>query len=217
MIRAVSLRHSATCRIVGVRRGIPCCDLCGVDVCLRSPHPTHQANISLQTMLTMKHVAPFARQANMLRTRLSNTSDTLEQWAKVQTLWSSLESVFLGGDIARQMPVVARRFQRVDRDWARVMAAAVATEFIVEACSNLPAMFGELERCQNNLEGYLEQKRSRFARFYFVSDPVLLQILSQGSDPQVCVAGVWWRTQSWRRAVWSTPLRVWARVVFFSF
>jgi hypothetical protein len=54
-------------------------------------------------MLTMRHVAPFARQAASLRTQLSNTSDTLEQWSKVQTLWCGLESVFLGGDIARQV------------------------------------------------------------------------------------------------------------------
>ncbi len=45
-------------------------------------------------------------------------------------------------------------------------------------------MFTELERCQRSLEGYIEKKRTKFPRLYFVSNPVLLQILSQGSDPK---------------------------------
>lgn len=167
-------------------------------------------------MMSMKHVSIFLSNVTTLRSHLSDTSDVLELWGKVQTMWCSLESVFLGGDIARQMPVAARWFFKVsvavqptriswfniflcfvqiDKDWARVMKRAQFTESVMDCCSSdvlkagLPVMFSELERCQKSLDGFLEQKRSKFPRFYFVSDPVMLQILSQSSDPQVGCVG----------------------------
>lgn len=45
------------------------------------------------------------------------TSDTIDGWTKVQVLWTSLEPVFTGGDIAKQMPAEAKRFHGIDRDW----------------------------------------------------------------------------------------------------
>jgi dynein heavy chain len=147
------------------------------------------AEMNLQTMLTMRHVTPFREEAQEKLNQLSETTETLEKWMKVQVLWCSLESVFTGGDIAKQMPVEAKKFQKIDKDWQKIMGKASETINVVECCANellrnsLPLMYAELEKCQKSLEGYLEQKRNKFPRFYFVSNPRLLLILSQGSDP----------------------------------
>ena len=167
-------------------RKIPVLKACGPII-----EELEESQLQCQTMLTMRHVTPFRQEVAALLARLSDTADTLERWLKVQMLWCALESVFTGGDIAKQMPVEAKKFVKIDKDWAKVMARAADASLVVECCenellkNNLPVMYSELEMCQKALDGYLEQKRSMFPRFYFVSNPVLLQMLSQGSDPKM--------------------------------
>ena len=55
-----------------------------------------EAQLLLQTLLSVRHVAPFRGDVQKFLTMLSDTADTLEMWVKVQMLWTSLESVFLG-------------------------------------------------------------------------------------------------------------------------
>ena len=76
------------------------------------------------------------------------------------------------------------RSTQVDRDFVKLMAKAEQTQIVLQCCANellkntLPVLYDELERCQKSLEGYLEQKRAIFPRFYFVSNAAILIILS---------------------------------------
>ena len=108
---------------------------------------------SLIQMLTQRHVTPFREQANGWLKKLSDVNDTLESWIKVQMLWMSLESVFTGGDIARQMPADTRVFMKVDKEWTtRLMNKAKDVKNVVDSCQNeyiknmLPTMFSDLEK-----------------------------------------------------------------------
>jgi Dynein heavy chain, N-terminal region 2 len=68
---------------------------------------------------------------------LSDTSDTLERWLKVQMMWCSLESVFTGGDIAKQMPLEAKKFAKVS---VIVLYSAIGACVLVPHCMTKPLL-----------------------------------------------------------------------------
>jgi dynein heavy chain, axonemal len=121
---------------------------------------------------------------------LANVGELLENWLSLQATWIYLEAVFSSGDIAKQLPQESKRFSLVDKMFAKIMVKASEVESVLEYIrtsddlrKSISHMTEQLELCQKSLSGYLEQKRNQFFRFYFVSDPVILEILSQSSDP----------------------------------
>lgn len=96
-------------------------------------------------------------------------------------------------DIRKQLPVDSDRFDRIDSEFKILMDEMSKKSNVVEStnrdglCERLESLQKELVLCEKALAEYLETKRLAFPRFYFVSSADLLDILSNGTQPEFVV------------------------------
>lgn len=132
---------------------------------------------------------PFEEEIDEWAEKLMLVSETLDAWLKVQRSWMYLQPIFDSEDIMKQLPAEGKRFKQVDSQWRRAMHNAHLNPQVIEICADeqlkdqMLSANVMLDAVQKGLEDYLEMKRSLFARFYFLSNDELLEILSQTKDP----------------------------------
>ncbi|XP_055624132.1 dynein beta chain, ciliary-like isoform X2 [Toxorhynchites rutilus septentrionalis] len=148
--------------------------------------------VQLQNLMSSKYIAFFLAEVSKWQLALSNADQVITAWFEVQRKWMYLESIFIGSeDIRSQLPEDSKRFDGIDREFKKLLEEIVANPNIVKATNKqglyekLETLLTELVLCEKALNDYLETKRLAYPRFYFVSSADLLDILSNGNQPEL--------------------------------
>ena len=144
--------------------------------------------VQVQAMSFSPFKGPFEERIEEWEKQLVMLQEVLGEWLALQRQWMYLEPIFSSEDINRQLPAEGKKFASCNKFWRKTMNLAKlkprALNFSQERLLSEFTEFNEtLDRVQKNLAEYLETKRCGFARFYFLSDDDLIQILSQTKDP----------------------------------
>uniref|UniRef100_A0A8D2N8R8 Dynein axonemal heavy chain 17 n=1 Tax=Zonotrichia albicollis TaxID=44394 RepID=A0A8D2N8R8_ZONAL len=148
--------------------------------------------VQLQNLMSSKYIAFFLEEVSAWQRKLSTADSVISLWFEVQRTWSHLESIFIGSeDIRAQLPQDSKRFEGIDVDFKELANEVQKTPNVVEATNRaglsqqLEDIQSRLSLCEKALAEYLDMKRLAFPRFYFISSADLLDILSNGTNPQL--------------------------------
>jgi len=145
--------------------------------------------VTAQQIRANPFVKPIEEEANAWERKLTNLRIILEKWIKVQMEYLYLNPIFDSEDITKRLPAEANKFQRIDQTWREIMDR-VDHDKLVMNVDNIPGLMERLENANKdldsitaNLNTYLEDKRKRFPRFYFLANDDMYDILGDTKNP----------------------------------
>ena len=145
--------------------------------------------VKTQTMKSNSYIEPFLDDCLEWEKTVLLIQDVFDYWLKVQVTWMYLEPIFGSEDIMKQMPTEGAMFQTVDKNWKKIISAGNVDPKVLAVIKidGIMKMLTEacdlLDTVSKGLADYLETKRLYFARFFFLSNEELLEILSETKDP----------------------------------
>ena len=145
--------------------------------------------LTLQSMVAGRYEF-FKVQSTAWQLALQNVGEVVAILSELQRMWSYLEPLFIGSDeVKRELPDTAAKFKEIDTTVRNMLREARDTGNVKQACNKdgliplLEDITAKQDLCKKSLNEFLDSKRMQFARFYFVSESDLLDILSNGSNP----------------------------------
>lgn len=150
--------------------------------------------ISLSSMKSQVHSEPFHEDIAHWEFCLSQINDTIEVLLMVQRQWLYLESIFVGKDqeefSKKQLSSERSDFMRANDRFMEEMKRIENNPNALKALCH-PGFYDTLielntllDKVKKGLDQFLSMERSKFPRFYFLSDDDLLNILGQGKNPK---------------------------------
>lgn len=141
----------------------------------------------LITIKSSEYFVRFQEQIEQFEFKFSSIDTWLTQLNHIQRKWIYLEPIFARG----ALPKEAQRFKKIDDEFRSIMLNLfnnnkVQTFFnIPNVKDTLLMLIDQLEKCQKALNDYLEDKRNKFARLYFLGDDDLLEFLAKATDSAI--------------------------------
>jgi len=147
--------------------------------------------LAVQGMLASRFVGQFETEVGAWHKALFNVNENFTICVEVQRTWSYLEPLFIHSDeVKRELPEDAQRFATIDVSVKDTLKKAWKIRNIKESFNEdgllqkFEGIQEQLEMCKKSLKDFLDGRRRQFPRYYFVSEADLLDILSNGSNPQ---------------------------------
>jgi dynein heavy chain 2 len=126
----------------------------------------------------------FSDIIEQFETKFSNIDIWLQNLNLIQRKWIYLEPIFSRGSLPKE----ASRFKKIDDEFRNIMQTLnanpkVSSIFTIMGIKDtLEMLIDQLEKCQKALNDFLEDKRNKFPRLYFLGDDDLLEFLAKSKD-----------------------------------
>ena len=141
-----------------------------------------------ETLIVNPFKGPYEAEIDTWSQRLITLSNVLDEWRRMQAQWSYLQPIFDSKDIAHQLKKEYNLFKICDSFYRNLLVNSKACQSALDI-TQIDDILGKITKVnldfddiQVQLKAYLEVKRSKFARFYFLSDDELLSILSETKE-----------------------------------
>lgn len=147
---------------------------------------------NLNSLAAMKHspyYKVFEEEALGWEDKLNRIHSLFDTWIDVQRQWVYLEGVFKNNnEIKHILPVESSRFQNINSELFVILRKVYKSPLILDVL-NIPGILPSIERLaellsrvQTALGEYFEKERQNFARFYFIGDEDLLEIIGNSNE-----------------------------------
>lgn len=145
---------------------------------------------SFVSMQNSPFFAVFKDEIEPWKEKLEKIRLLFNEWIDVQRRWVYLEGIFFGSaDIMNELASDFNKFKSIDGEFTGLMKKVALKPMVLDVIGipSIKSILEEklkpyLERIQKSLYNFLEKQRQNFARFYFIGDEDLLEIVGNSRD-----------------------------------